>query len=172
MKNPIIEYLQQRRKAKLQKTNQETQRQLLGVLSAMEACERQQLLFIDAPNRRVLISDIISAPWANNDKLWHNFFRNVGLWLQFRLSQEQWNKRRIAIESKAMREARQKYANLTREELRIICVKAQEQLANEPDEPIRDEYEFCICDGLLRSDAKAEAIGTWKNGKLTMKVIP
>ena len=135
----------------------------------MEQAERSRLLFIDTPNRRVLVSDILTAPWALDTVRWNNFFRNVGLWVQFRLGQEQWEKRRIAAETKAVREAKKQFANLTRMELKIICAKAQEQLVNEPAEPIRDEYEFCICDGLLRSDAKAEAVGVWKDGKLTMK---
>ena len=60
---------------------------------------------------------------------------------------------------------------LTEKEIAVIRLQVDEELFKEADlvrVKIKDEYEFCICDGILRSDVKAEAIGYYRNGEVKL----
>lgn len=149
---------------------EETRKSLIELFAIFEQLSESRLVFIDTPNRRVLVSDMLCSIWAEDKEKWHKFFQRLGLWVQYKIGLEYWNARRLRLEATALRDARKVYPNLTKEEERIIRQKAWESLADEAGEPIRDEYEFCICDGILRHDTQAEAVGVWKNGELTMKV--
>ena len=168
----IREIIDTRREKKERERVRKQQEQLLGMFASFEQAERSRMVFVDMVNRRVLLSDILTAPFTANDKAWEQFFQNLAYWFQFRMSHEHWNQRRLFLENQAVREAKKKYPNLSKEEVRLIRAKAA--LTMEYDEskaPQLDGYEFCICEGILRSDVKAEAVGVWKDGTISMQIV-
>lgn len=168
----IREIIDTRREKKERERVRKQQEQLLGMFASFEQAERSRMVFVDMVNRRVLLSDILTAPFTANDKAWEQFFQNLAYWFQFRMSHEHWNQRRLFLENQAVREAKKKHPNLSKEEVRLIRAKAA--LTMEYDEskaPQLDGYEFCICEGILRSDVKAEAVGVWKDGTISMQIV-
>lgn len=168
----IREIIDTQREKKERERVRKQQEQLLGMFASFEQAERSRMVFVDMVNRRVLLSDILTAPFTANDKAWEQFFQNLAYWFQFRMSHEHWNQRRLFLENQAVREAKKKYSNLSKEEVRLIRAKAA--LTMEYDEskaPQLDGYEFCICEGILRSDVKAEAVGVWKDGTISMQIV-
>lgn len=169
--NWIKEWMDSRREKKERERVRKQQEQLLGMFASFEQAERSRLVFLDMVNKRVLLSDILTAPFTTNDKAWEQFFQNLAYWFQFRMSHEHWNQRRIFMENQAVRAAKKKYVNLSKEEVKMIRAKAALDMEyDENKAPQLDGYEFCICDGILRSDVKAEAVGVWKDGGISMQI--
>lgn len=148
------------------------QQDFLKVFATFEQAERSRLIFVDVQNKRVLLSDILTAPFSIDRKKWEGFFANLASWFRYRILQEYWEQKRIDAETEAVREARRKDKNLSGEELKQIRVRAQ--LGLEYDQPDNMNeifaYDFCICEGLLRSGTKAEAIGRWNNGSINLSL--
>jgi hypothetical protein len=167
--NIIQSFLQWRRRKK----EFRQQQNLLKVFATFEQAERSRLIFIDEQNKRVLLSDILTAPFALNNKQWEGFFNNLASWFRFRILQDYWERKRIEVETAAIREARHEHKHLSNEEIQLIRVHAQSSMEYEqPDD--HDElfaYDFCICEGLLRSSTKAEAIGRWDNGHISLSMV-
>lgn len=149
------------------------QQSLLRVFGTLEQAEESRLVFIDTSSRRVLLSDIFTAPFAADERQWDALFKNIGLWLRYRLAEDYWNERRIDAESAAVREARKEHKYLSREELRLIRVRAGLSVDYDQSVDVHsvDGYEFCICEGLLRAGAKAEAVGVWRDGEEVVKMV-
>lgn len=169
--NWLREIIDTRRQKKHQQRVQKQQEQLLSMFASFEKSERARLIFLDMVNKRVLLSDILTAPFATNDKAWQQFFQNLAYWFQFRMNHEFWNQRRLYIENQAIREEKKKHPNLSSEEKRIIRAKARFSMEyDESKAPQLDGYEFCICEGILRSDVKAEAVGIWQNGEILLQL--
>lgn len=169
--NWIREMIDTRRMKKEQKRVQKQNEQLLQMFASFEQAERSRLVFLDMVNKRVLLSDILTAPFTMNDQAWQQFFTNLSYWFRFRMAHEYWEQRRIYVENQAIRSEKKKHPNLTSEEKKIIRAKAA--LSMEYDEskvPQLDGYEFCICEGILRSDVQAEAVGVWKDGAISMQL--
>lgn len=171
--NFIKRYFKRRRERKEKKQKMQTYLQMFRMFDAMKECEDSYLIFIDIFHHRVLISDALVAPLAQDDARWQAFFRNVGLWLQYRVGFDRWNELSTAARMKAVREEKEKYGRLTDQEQHLLNAKADmqlaEQLINEDAPELKDEYEFCVCKGILRSGIETEAIGVFKDGKVTLK---
>ena len=168
----IKELIDTRRQKKAQAQERKQQEQFLNMFVSFEQAERKRLIFIDLVNKRVLLSDMLTAPFIMNDKAWSQFLQNLAYWFHFRMVHEYWMSQRVTAENRAVHEERKKHPNLSKEEIKLIRAKAS--LAMEYDEdknPTFDGYEFCICEGILRSDVKAEAVGVWKDGNIVLKVI-
>lgn len=170
--NWIKELIDTRRQKKAVTQERKQQEQLLGMFASFEQAERKRLVFLDILNKRVLLSDILTGPFAMNDQAWEQFFENLSYWFRFRMQHEHWNKVRIAAENAALKEAKKEHGNLSKEEVKIIRAKAAMDLEyDESKNPTFDGYEFCICEGILRSDVKAEAVGVWKDGHIDLRAI-
>lgn len=159
---------------KIEKHAAEVRTALANMFASFNEVESKQLLFIDEPTHRVLISDMLVAPLSKNDKLWKNFFDNLGTWLRFRLYMDYWNRRCIDAEAAAIRKAMAEYGALTVEERRRILVDADLSLM-EPDggcpDVQFDSYEFCVCSGILRAGAEATAVGVWTDGRVVLEMV-
>ena len=168
----IKELIDTRRQKKEQKRVEERDEQLLKMFATFEQAERSKLVFLDLMNKRVLLSDILTAPFVLNDEKWQQFFQNLAYWFHFRMANEYWMKQRIHAENEAVKEEKRKHGYLTKEELKIVRTKAAMSLEYDPNTDIGiDGYEFCICEGILRSDVKAEAVGVWKDGHIDLRAI-
>ena len=170
--NWIKEYIDTRRQKKEQKRVKEQQEKWLEMFASFEQAERSRLIFVDLLSRRVLLSDILTAPFIMNTTAWNQFFENLAAWFQFRMVHEYWMKQRVIAENKALHAEKKIHPNLTKEEVKIIRAKAAMDLEyDESKNPTFDGYEFCICEGILRSDVKAEAVGVWKDGHIDLRAI-
>ena len=158
---------QQRREAKQRVA-------IARMMTTMDELEQKQLLWVDIQNRRLLISDEVVGPLAQNDKAWRALWDNIGLWLHFRLYQDYWTRRCMEAETEVIREARRENRHLAMDEIRRLQAKADFSVL-EPDggrPPVEfDTYEFCICSGLLRVGAEATAVGVWKNGRVEINLV-
>jgi len=167
----IINYLRQRKERKKQKEILKQYEDLFLMLHSFDQVADAALLFLDTPNRRVLISSTLAGTWADDEVKWNNLFRNIGLWIQYKISQEEWGRRRQIMEEDAIRQAKAEHGELTEKEIAVIRLQVDEELFKEAElmkVKLDDEYEFCICDGILRSDVKAEAIGYYRNGEVKL----
>ena len=159
---------------KIERHAAEVRTALANMFASFNEVEVKQLLFVDDSTRRVLISDLLVAPLAKNDKLWHNFFENLGTWLHFRLYMAYWNARCIDAEAEAIRNAIATHGELSDSERRRIMADADLSVMD-PDGGRPDidfsTYEFCICSGILRAGAEATAVGVWNNGTVSMEMV-
>ena len=147
-----------------------SQQAFLKVFATFEQAERSRLIFLDTQNKRVLLSDIFTAPFTMDQKKWEAFFNNLAVWFRYRILSDYWEGKRIEHESAAVREARRENKHLTGEEITIIRTRARAEMEYEQPENIDEimQYDFCICEGLLRSNTKAEAVGRWENGHINL----
>lgn len=147
---------------------------LAKMMATMDELEQKQLLWVDIQNRRLLISDEVVGPLAQNDKAWQGLFNNLGTWLHFRLYQDYWTRRCIDAEAEAVREARRQNRHLTMDEMRRLQAQADFSVL-EPDggrpQIEFEAYEFCICSGPLRIGAEATAVGVWKDGQVEINLV-
>lgn len=167
--NIIQSFLQWRRRKK----NFRMQQNILKVFATFEQAERSRLIFIDEQNKRVLLSDILTSPFALDRKQWEGFFNNLALWFRYRILQAYWEHKRLEVETAAVREARHEHKHLSDEEIKLIRVRAQAGMEYEQPDDLDElfAYDFCICEGLLRSSTKAEAIGRWDNGHINLSMV-
>lgn len=172
MFNWIKKYIEELKQKKQEKIRKKMRRQLIQLFVSFGEAERHSLLFLDVHNRRVLISDLMVGPFAHNDKAWRQFFQNLGYWFRYRVHYEHWNMCRIFAGNAALKEARKNNPDLTKDEVRLIRAKASLEMEyDESRVPSFDGYEFCICDGILRSDVKAEVVGVWKDGEIEINFL-
>lgn len=161
-------------KARQQRRDAKTHKALAKMFATLEELEMKQMLWIDINGKRLLISDEIAGPLAQNDKAWANLFNNLAIWLHFRLYQDYWTRRCMDAELEAVRRAREDNTLLTMDEIRRIKAQADFSVM-EPDggRPQIEfgEYEFCICSGLLRAGTDATAVGVWKQGKVEINLV-
>lgn len=143
------------------------------VFAFFEQAESKSLIYIDIKNKRLLLSDVLTAPFAIDQNKWLHFFNGLGYWFKFRMAEDYWTKVRIDEETKAIREAKAEHGHLTEEELAIIRARVMSSTSDQEafDFSTCNGYEFYVCEGLLRSDAKAEAVGFWQDGQVNLRMI-
>lgn len=84
------------------------------VFAYMRKMQDNGLLLWQERNRRLLIAQPLAVLMMKDEKTWRNFIDNCYLWQSYNLMLEAHNKALNNLESKAIREAKKKYAVLTK----------------------------------------------------------
>ena len=103
-----------KKQQKEQKQRQHEQMQMLQRIATLTRFAKAGLLFIDIPQKKVVISTTLSSLFLTDRTKWMNFLQNLQMWFVYKVSQLNWNQYFLEVEVKAVREARQKHPNLTK----------------------------------------------------------
>ena len=128
------------------------------------------LLFIDIPQKKVVISTTLSSLFLTDRTKWMNFLQNLQLWFVYKVSQLNWNQVFLEAEVKAVREARQKHPNLTKLQEVDIRHKARAEVNFEAvPVPKIEPYEFILSTDIKHGEEpEIFAVGRYENGEFDM----
>ena len=159
-----------RKEKKEKKQRQQEQMQMLQRIATLTRFAKAGLLFIDVPQRKVVISTTLSSLFLTDRTKWMNFLQNLQLWFVYKVSQLNWNQYFLEVEVKAVREARQKHPNLTKLQEVDIRHKARAEVDIESvPVPKIEPYEFILSTDIKHGEEpEIFAVGRWENGAFEM----
>ena len=159
-----------RKEKKEKKQRQQEQMQMLQRIATLTRFAKAGLLFIDVPQRKVVISTTLSSLFLTDRTKWMNFLQNLQLWFVYKVSQLNWNQVFLEAEVKAVREARLKHPNLTKLQEVDIRHKARAEVDIEAvPVPKIEPYEFILSTDIKHGEEpEIFAVGRWKNGAFEM----
>lgn len=155
---------------KEKKQRQQEQMKMLQNIATLTRFAKAGLLFIDVPQRKVVISTTLSSLFLTDRTKWMNFLQNLQLWFVYKVSQLNWNQYFLEVEVKAVREARLKYPNLTKMQEVDIRHKARAEVDIEAvPVPKIEPYEFILSTDIKHGEEpEIFAVGRWENGAFEM----
>lgn len=159
-----------RKEKKEKKQRQQEQMQMLQRIATLTRFAKAGLLFIDVPQRKVVISTTLSSLFLTDRTKWMNFLQNLQMWFVYKVSQLNWNQYFLEVEVKAVREARQKHPNLTKLQEVDIRHKARAEVNIEAvPVPKIEPYEFILSTDIKHGEEpEIFAVGRWENGAFEM----
>lgn len=146
------------------------QRTLLRCVATFDRMEKSGLILLDLKEKRVVITSTLAVFFLKDRKSWNNFLSYVQWWFIYRISQDKWNRVLLDAEVKAVREARKKYAMLSKVEEKEIRQRARASVEiTEAPRPKVEPYDFVLCDTLSgEHEPEIFSIGHYENGKFDM----
>lgn len=155
---------------KEKKQRQQEQMKMLQNIATLTRFAKAGLLFIDIPQKKVVISTTLSSLFLTDRTKWVNFLQNLQLWFVYKVSQLNWNQYFLEVEVKAVREARQKHPNLTKLQEVDIRHKARAEVNIEAvPVPKIEPYEFILSTDIKNGEEpEIFAVGRWENGAFEM----
>ena len=159
-----------RKEKKEKKQRQQEQMKMLQNIATLTRFAKAGLLFIDIPQKKVVISTTLSSLFLTDRTKWMNFLQNLQLWFVYKVSQLNWNQYFLEVEVKAVREARQKHPNLTKLQEVDIRHKARAEVNIEAvPVPKIEPYEFILSTDIKNGEEpEIFAVGRWENGAFEM----
>ena len=159
-----------RKEKKEKKQRQQEQMQMLQRIATLTRFAKAGLLFIDIPQKKVVISTTLSSLFLTDRTKWMNFLQNLQLWFVYKVSQLNWNQYFLEVEVKAVREARQKHPNLTKLQEVDIRHKARAEVDIESvPVPKIEPYEFILSTDIKHGEEpEIFAVGRYENGEFDM----
>lgn len=159
-----------RKEKKEKKQRQQAQMQMLQRIATLTRFAKAGLLFIDVPQRKVVISTTLSSLFLTDRTKWMNFLQNLQMWFVYKVSQLNWNQVFLEAEVKAVREARQKHPNLTKLQEVDIRHKARAEVNIEAvPVPKIEPYEFILSTDIKHGEEpEIFAVGRYENGEFDM----
>lgn len=159
-----------RKEKKEKKQRQQEQMQMLQRIATLTRFAKAGLLFIDIPQKKVVISTTLSSLFLTDRTKWVNFLQNLQLWFVYKVSQLNWNQYFLEVEVKAVREARLKHPNLTKLQEVDIRHKARAEVNIEAvPVPKIEPYEFILSTDIKHGEEpEIFAVGRWENGEFEM----
>lgn len=155
---------------KEKKQRQQAQMQMLQRIATLTRFAKAGLLFIDIPQKKVVISTTLSSLFLTDRTKWMNFLQNLQMWFVYKVSQLNWNQVFLEAEVKAVREARQKHPNLTKLQEVDIRHKARAEVDIEAvPVPKIEPYDFILSTDIKHGEEpEIFAVGRWENGEFEM----
>ena len=155
---------------KEKKQRQQEQMKMLQNIATLTRFAKAGLLFIDIPQKKVVISTTLSSLFLTDRTKWMNFLQNLQMWFVYKVSQLNWNQYFLEVEVKAVREARQKHPNLTKLQEVDIRHKARAVVNIEAvPVPKIEPYEFILSTDIKNGEEpEIFAVGRWENGAFEM----
>ena len=159
-----------RKEKKEKKQRQQEQMKMLQNIATLTRFAKAGLLFIDIPQKKVVISTTLSSLFLTDRTKWMNFLNNLQMWFVYKVSQLSWNQVFLEAEVKAVREARQKHPNLTKLQEVDIRHKARAEVNIEAvPVPKIEPYEFILSTDIKHGEEpEIFAVGRWENGAFEM----
>lgn len=148
----------------------ETRYEVLERIAVLMRMEKAGLLAVDVKEKKVVISSVLASPFLSDRRKWTGFLGNVQAWFLYRTSQLLWDKRFRDAELRAVREARAKYAVLTRLQEMEIRQKARSAVEVTDEEcPETESYDFILCNSLTDGrEPEVFAVGRYEDGRFEM----
>lgn len=155
---------------KEKKQRQQEQMKMLQNIATLTRFAKAGLLFIDIPQKKVVISTTLSSLFLTDRTKWMNFLQNLQMWFVYKVSQLNWNQYFLEVEVKAVREARQKHPNLTKLQEVDIRHKARAEVNIEAvPVPKIEPYEFILSTDIKNGEEpEIFAVGRYENGEFDM----
>ena len=155
---------------KEKKQRQQEQMKMLQNIATLTRFAKAGLLFIDIPQKKVVISTTLSSLFLTDRSKWMNFLQNLQMWFVYKVSQLNWNQVFLEAEVKAVREARQKHPNLTKLQEVDIRHKARVEVNIEAvPVPKIEPYEFILSTDIKHGEEpEIFAVGRYENGEFDM----
>ena len=159
-----------KKQQKEQKQRQQAQMKMLQNIATLTRFAKAGLLFIDVPQRKVVISTTLSSLFLTDRTKWMNFLQNLQMWFVYKVSQLNWNQVFLEAEVKAVREARQKHPNLTKLQEVVIRHEARAEVNIEAvPVPKIEPYEFILSTDIKHgAEPEMFAVGRSENGEFDM----
>lgn len=159
-----------RKEQKEKKQRQQEQMKMLQNIATLTRFAKAGLLFIDIPQKKVVISTTLSSLFLTDRTKWMNFLQNLQMWFVYKVSQLSWNQVFLEAEVKAVREARQKHPNLTKLQEVDIRHKARAEVNIEAvPVPKIEPYEFILSTDIKHGEEpEIFAVGRYENGEFDM----
>ena len=149
-------------------------RAIARVFGTMKEMEQKGLLKWDQRSRRLFIAEPLAIVMMNTSETWKGFLSNVFLWQTYLRQMEAWENARINAESRALRKAKAKVGELSKDEMDRIRRAADNDLNEGKVKPPKIEaYEVFIigdttpplrtADDHTEAEAKGQivAVGTY-----------
>ena len=155
---------------KEKKQRQQEQMKMLQNIATLTRFAKAGFLFIDIPQKKVVISTTLSSLFLTDRTKWMNFLQNLQMWFVYKVSQLNWNQYFLEVEVKAVREARQKHPNLTKLQEVDIRHKARAEVNIEAvPVPKIEPYEFILSTDIKNGEEpEIFAVGRYENGEFDM----
>lgn len=148
-----------------QKKEQRNLRRLSMALALVTMLNRRGLVHWQVKSKILLIEESLAvAQMACGETGFRNFLDILVEWQNFNLISEDYERRRIDTETKAVREAQKKYPDLDDADIRRIRQQARENMEPIPPEQYDCIHEFDIF--IIRSNAPSAKHATEENGQL------
>ena len=166
----MMSWWNERKEKKEKKQRQQEQMKMLQNIATLTRFAKAGLLFIDIPQKKVVISTTLSSLFLTDRTKWMNFLNNLQMWFVYKVSQLNWNQVFLEVEVKAVREARQKHPNLTKLQEVDIRHKARAEVNIEAvPVPKIEPYEFILSTDIKHGEEpEIFAVGRWENGAFEM----
>jgi hypothetical protein len=166
----MMSWWKNNKEQKEKKQRQQEQMKMLQNIATLTRFAKAGLLFIDIPQKKVVISTTLSSLFLTDRTKWMNFLQNLQLWFVYKVSQLNWNQYFLEVEVKAVREARQKHPNLTKLQEVDIRHKARAEVNIEAvPVPKIEPYEFILSTDIKHGEEpEIFAVGRWENGAFEM----
>lgn len=148
-----------------QKKEQRNLRRLSMALALVTMLNRRGLVHWQVKDKILLIEESLAvAQMACGETGFRNFLDILVEWQNFNLISEDYERRRIDTETKAVREAQKKYPDIDKNDIRRIRQEARTNMKPIPPEQLDCIHEFDIF--IIRSNAPSAKNATEENGQL------
>lgn len=140
-------------------------RNVSTAFSIIESFNRRGLIHWQVKDKQLLIEESLALiELAHGQDGFKNFLDQVSQWQNFQLIRDAYERQRLDVESKAVREAQKKYAALTKADILRIRQNARAGLQEIDPEKLNLINEFDIF--VIRATAPSSALATEDNGQL------
>lgn len=142
-------------------------------IATLTSLAKKGLLFFDSVKKQVVISDTLAALFLGSNERWTGFLSNVQMWFVYQASATVWKRVFAEAETRAVREARKKFAMLTALQEQTIRQQARDgiDVASMPS-PQLEPYDFIISTDIRDGrEPRVIAVGRWEDGHFDMTPI-
>ena len=142
-------------------------------IATLTSLSKKGLLFFDSVKKQVVISDTLASLFLGSKERWVGFLTNVQLWFVYQSSSASWKRVFAEAETKAVREARKKFAMLTALQEQTIRQQARDGIdVSSMPAPKLEPYDFVISTDIRNGkEPRIIAIGRWEDGEFDMTPV-
>ncbi len=150
---------------KRKKTNIRELADLSAAFAIITELSRRGLVHWQVKEKMLLIEESLAIlKLAEGEEGFRRFLEQMAAWQNFRLIRDDYEQRRIEVETAAVREAQKKYPGLGKADIRRIRQEARSNMPEIPLDRLDVIHEFDIL--IIRASAPSAAHATIDNGQL------
>jgi len=143
---------------------------LASKYASLDQMAKSGMISINISSSRVFFSATLASLYMAKEKKWTGFLNIVRPWFEYKVREELRNRYFKDVEAKAVRNARKKYAVLTKEEIREIRDNARSSVnVDDISAPEIGSFEFFIASGtVITPKSEVIVVGTYAKGEFAM----
>lgn len=140
-------------------------RQLSTAFAILTEFSRRGLIHWQVKDKLLLIEESLAVlKLAEGEEGFKRFLDQAAAWQNFRLIRDDYEQRRIEIETDAVREAKRKYPKIDKDDIRRIRQEARSKMLEIDPDKLNTIHEFDIL--VIRASAPSRKDATEQNGQL------